>query len=143
MSAHPNVILKCTIKADGTTRKLLRDLLAQNREEIPDSNLPLFFNNAGDVVKNSITGEDLHISRNDDQLSIGNYCYDTIVMEEEYNESWQISGKKGDLIIFDLVTYGYGEEITLKNLYSRINDLETWALQHSLTYKISISANYW
>lgn len=143
MGAHPNVILKCTVKADGTTRKLLRDLLAQNRHEIPDSSLPLFLDSKGEVVKNAITGKDLRHSRDDDELCIGDYCYDTLVMESEYDESWQISGEEGDLIIFDLVTYGYGQEITLRDLQQRIDSLETWAIQHSLSYKISISANYW
>lgn len=142
MGAHPNVILKCTIKADGTTRKLLRGLLAQNREEIPDSNLPLWFNSKGEVIKNR-DNKEMHISRGEDELCIGQFSYNTLVMEEEYDESWQISGEEGDLIIFDLVTYGYGEEITLKDLQERIDALETWAIQHSLSYKISISANYW
>jgi len=143
MGTHPNVILKCTIKANGTTRQLLRDLLEQNRIEIPDSDLPLFRDNWGKVVKNGITGEDLRESRDDDEICIGDASYNTLVMEDDYDDGWQISGEEGDLIIFDLVTYGYGEEISWKDLQSKVDSLETWAIQHSLNYRISISANYW
>lgn len=145
MSTHPNVILKLTIKTEGTTRKLLRELLSQNREEITDNNLPLMLDRSGKPIAHAKTKENLHISRGDDQICIGNFSYDTLVMEEEYDESWQIGGKEGDLIIFDLVTYGYGEEISWKDLQKRVDDLELWAVQpcRNLTYYISVSANYW
>src|SRR5688572_1413832 len=103
MSSHPNVILKCTIKAEGTTRKLLRDLLVQNWEEVPDSKLPLLRNSKGILLKHSKTNEDLRQSRDDDELAIGEYCYNTLVMEDTYDEDMQISGKEGDLIVYDLV----------------------------------------
>lgn len=79
MGAHPNVILKCTVKAEGTTRKLLGDLLAQNREEIPDSSLPLMINSKGEVIKNR-DNKEMHISRDEDELCIGQFSYDTLVM---------------------------------------------------------------
>lgn len=144
MSTHPNVILKCTVKAEGTTRKLLRKLLSQNREEIPDSNLPPMLNTKGEKVTNRFGGYILE-SRSEDQLIIGNHAYYTIVMEEGYDESWQISGEEGDLIIFDLVTYGYGEDISWDDLNKRVEDIKSWAYQPSrnLEYTISVSANYW
>jgi hypothetical protein len=143
MSVHPNVILKCTVKAEGTTRKLLRELLAANREQIPDSSLPLMLNKDGNPIENAITGEYLRISRDKDQLCIGDFSYSTLVMENDYDEDIQIAGQEGDLVIFDLVTYGYGEEIKWKILQSRVDSLEVWAIQNGLSYTISISANYW
>ena len=72
MSQHPNVILKCTLKAQGTTRELLRRLLRQNREEVPDGQLPLWVNSAtGESVRHGVTGEPLRKMRDDDDLAIG------------------------------------------------------------------------
>ena len=142
MSTHPNVILKCTVKPEGTTRKLLRDLLAQNREEIPDTNLPFMLDSKGQTIINR-NGYPVRISR--DGLTIGSHSYHTLVMESDYDEGWQISGEEGDLIIFGLVTYGYGEEISWEDLAKRVGDIQSWALQpqRNLTVKISVTANYW
>lgn len=144
MSTHPNVILKCTIKVPGTTRSMLRFLLAQNREEIPDEALPFWLNSRGEIIK-KLDGSSSRISRDDDQIAIGNDVYHTLVMETGYDESMQIAGKEGDLILYDLVTYGYGKEVAWSDLQSRVDSLEKWAAQpqRNLDCRISISANYW
>lgn len=98
-------------------------MLARNRIEVPDSDLPLFINGKGEVVKNGLTGEDLRRTRDEDQLAIGERVYHTLVMEDNYDEGWQISGSEGDLIIFDLVTYGYGKDIKWGDLQDRVNSL--------------------
>lgn len=142
MSQHPNVILKCKIKADGTTRKLLRNILKQNREEVSDSNLPLMLDKRGKVIINR-REEKMRQSRDEEQLAIGSRVYHTLVMEDDYDESWQISGEEGDLIIFDLLTYGYGEEISWVQLQSIVQELDQWARDHSLDFTLSVTANYW
>lgn len=76
MSTHPNVILKCTIKAQGTTRGLLRKLLQKNREDIPDEELPFLVDNTGKILTN-LDGVPSRQSRPDDELSIGNEVYRT------------------------------------------------------------------
>lgn len=64
-------------------------------------------------------------------------------MEDEFDEDNQISGEEGDLIIFDLVTYGYGEEIGLDDLLRRAGDVGSWCKANALDYRISVTANHW
>jgi hypothetical protein len=143
VSTHPNVILKGTVRAQGTTRALLRKLLAENREEIPDDQLPVRHDKEGRPIENRVLGGFVRESRDEDQLFIGAFSYDTLVMEEAYDTGWQISGEEGDLIVFDLVTYGYGEAISWKDLEGRARDMRAWAERHNLELDIAISANYW
>ena len=83
----------------------------------------------------------------DKDLKIGDHSYHHFVMEDDYNESWQIGGKEGDLLFFDLVTYGYGEQIEWNKLAAQKDELEAWAkdvcLRQSCSYRISVTANYW
>lgn len=65
MSAHPNVILKCTINAQGTTRGLLRKLLKQNCEEVADDALPFQVDKAGKILSN-LDGVPYRQGRSDD-----------------------------------------------------------------------------
>lgn len=68
-------------------------------------------------------------------------------MEEEYNESWQIQAKEGDIVLHDFITYGYGKKIIWAALENQKNNLEAWAKgiceRHHCTYKIFVTANYW
>ncbi len=68
-------------------------------------------------------------------------------MESDYDESMQLSSKEGDLLIYDLITYGYGESIDWNELESQKRDLEAWAKQtsekHHCSYLIRVTANYW
>lgn len=117
MSTHPNVILLLTLTPRGLARKTMADILKETRTA-PDDDL-------------TISGEKYHHK----------------VMESDYDEGWQIGAAEGDLIFFDLVTYGYGEQIEWERLEIQKNDLQTWANgicdRHNCSSKISVTANYW
>jgi hypothetical protein len=117
MSEHPNVLLIARLTPDGLARKTMRDILTESNVD------------------------------DEDDIEIGGVKYHHRVMEDDYYESYQISGKEGDLIFFDLVTYGYGEYITWEKLEAQKNVLEAWAKQtcekHNCSYKIVVSANMW
>jgi hypothetical protein len=117
MSIHPNVILMAVLTPDNLSRKTMRDILAEHKQ--------------GVLYRIVIAGTE----------------YDTLVMESDYDEGWQISAKAGDLVFFDLVTYGYGETIAWDKLESQKKELEAWALEtckkHHCSYEIKITANYW
>jgi hypothetical protein len=118
MSTHPNAILLLTLTPDDAARKTYRAILA-----------------------------DAGVMDPSDDIKIGGENYHHEVMEDTYNESWQIAAQEGDLIFFDLVTYGYGEQIAWDKLEAQKNALEAWAKEvcekHRCSYKISVTANYW
>lgn len=118
MSTHPNVILLAILTPDDLSRKTMRDILAD--EGIEDSNK---------------------------DIKINGIDYSHLIMESEYEEGYQISGKEGDLLFFDLITYGYGEFVTWEKLEAQKQSLEDWAKQtsekHHCSYEIRVSANYW
>lgn len=120
MSTHPNVILLLTLTPDGLARKTMRDILTE----------------AG------VKEDDL-----DNDVTIGSAKYHHEIMEGDYNDNWQIAAKEGDLIFFDMVTYGYGEQIMWDRLELQKRELETWAKdtcsRHHCQYVISVTANYW
>ncbi|MGD9157169.1 MAG: hypothetical protein PVG39_02060 [Desulfobacteraceae bacterium] len=117
MSTHPNVILMAVLKPDDLARKTMREILAEFKVE------------------------------NDDDIKIGSKDYIWIIMEDDYDEGYQISSDEGDLIFFDLVTYGYGEFINWEKLEKQKQELEIWAKdiceKHNCQYEIRVSANYW
>lgn len=117
MSTHPNAILLLTLTPQDLARKTMAAILAETN-----------------------TGTD-------DDVKIGSEKYHHAVMESDYNDSWQISSKEGDLLFFDLVTYGYGEQVSWEKLVAQARELEEWAKgiceRHHCTYKLSVTANYW
>lgn len=117
MSTHPNVILLLTLKPDELSRKTLRAI----RDE---------------------AGID-----DDGSLKIGDHDYHVSVMETDYDDGYQISSDEGDIIIFDMITYGYGEKVEWSKLVSQKDALEVWASaaceRHKCSAKIFITANYW
>lgn len=117
MSTHPNVILMLAITPDDLTRKTLR------------------------AIQKDYSIED------DDDIKIGSNEYHMKVMEEDYDEGSQIKAKEGDIVLYDLVTYGYGEVISWEDLDKLKCELDEWAKQASLkynfSYKVFVSANYW
>jgi len=123
MSTHPNTILLCTLTPEGLARKTMREILVDNGIQVDD---------------------DYH---KDDDFKIGTEEYHHEVMESDYHEGWQISAKEGDLIFFDLVTYGYGEQIAWNKLVAQKEALEAWAKKtcekHHCSFKISVTSNYW
>jgi hypothetical protein len=122
MSVHPNVILLCTLTPGGLARKTYRSLVEKyKRRQGYEEEQP--------------------------DLLIGDTDYHCLVMENSYEEGWQISSKEGDILVFDLVTYGYGEQISWEKLETQKTDLENWAKhvceEFHCKYGISVTANYW
>ena len=68
-------------------------------------------------------------------------------MENDYDDSNQLSAKEGDIVLYDLVTYGYGEMVTWEKLEAQKQVLEEWAKgvceRHKCSYQIFVGANYW
>jgi len=117
MGAHPNVILAVALEPDGLSRKTLREILH------------------------------IYKHKENDEINIGEEKYHYIVMEEDYNDTWQISGDEGDIIIFRFITYGYGETVSWNDLEKEKKLLEEWAYENSTefnySYKIFVTANHW
>ena len=69
------------------------------------------------------------------------------VMNDSYDTDWQISADEGDIVIFDLFTYGYGRVKEWSALEKQKDELEKWAKEmcekFSCSYKIFVTANYW
>lgn len=118
MSTHPNAMLLLVLKPDDLSRKTLRAI----RQE---------------------AGVDLE----DGDIKLGEDSYHIDVMEETYDESNQISADEGDIVVWDLVTYGYGERIAWDKLTTQKAALEEWAIgvceRHKCSASFFVSANYW
>ena len=114
---HPNALLILALTPDDLSRKTYRAIMEEEKIEDEDS------------------------------FKIGKKSYHHMVMENDYDKDNQISAKEGDIILWDLVTYGYGEVISWKKLDEQKQALEEWAKkiceQHHCNYEIFISANYW
>lgn len=122
MSTHPNAILLLTLTPANTTRKTYRAILDK---ECPP---PSYDGDKPD-------------------LKIGDAQYHHTVMEGDYEDDYQIAAKEGDIIFFDMITYGYGETIAWGNLEKQKRELEEWATrvcrEHDCEAKFFITANYW
>ncbi len=118
MSTHPNTILMVALTPDDLSRKTMKAILAEH-----------------DVIDT------------DDEIKINGMEYNYEIMEQDYLDFWQISSKEGDLIFFDMVTYGYGESIKWSDLEAQKADLEEWAKgiceRHNCSYEIRVCSNYW
>jgi hypothetical protein len=94
-----------------------------------------------EILKDNNSDEDAN------EVKIGETIYNIVVMESYYNEDIQISAKEGDIVVYDLITYGYGEAISWDNLISVKEKLEAWmndtCKKHNCTGEIRVSANYW
>lgn len=117
MSTHPNAMLILALTPDGLARKTYRAILEEAGVE------------------------------DDDQIKVGDDDYSVQVMEEDYDESQQLAAKEGDIVLYDLVTYGYGETITWEKLAAQKQALEEWAKgvceRHQCSFQIYVGANYW
>jgi hypothetical protein len=118
MGTHPNTILMAVLTPDGLSRKTMRDILADNG-----------------------------VSDADSDVRIGEADYHHKIMEEDYEEGYQIAAGEGDLIFFNFVTYGYGEFVDWEDLEKQKNELKKWAgemcSKHNCSFKIWVAANYW
>lgn len=119
MSSHPNVILMTVLTPDDGSNKTMRGI----KKHSPSK------------------------SEEDYEVCVGENDYTIEIMESDYNDSHQIEAEEGDLIVFDLITYGYGEKIEWDTLEKLKNELETWSKEicekFKCSYKIYVSANYW
>lgn len=117
MSTHPNAILLLTLTPDNLARKTYREILEYCNASI------------------------------DDSIKINGTTYFHKIMEDDYCEGYQISANEGDIVIFNMVTYGYGEVIEWDKLAKEKEELEEWAKpiceMFKCTFKIFVTANYW
>ena len=118
MSTHPNVLLILHLTPDDLARKTFREIM-----------------------------NEANATESDARIKIGSKEYNALIMEGDYHDDWQISSREGDILVFDLVTYGYGETIDWEALSKQKEELENWAQtvckEHSCTFRISVGANYW
>jgi hypothetical protein len=132
MSTHPNVLLIAVVTPNGTSRKTMRAILEEAGVGEDDRDIALPGGKAAGKPEPNVPKP----------LSLHH-----LVMEKDYDESWQISAKEGDLLFFDLVTYGYGEALSWSELEVKKHLLDEWAVgicaRHNCTYEIRVSANYW
>lgn len=117
MSTHPNAILLLTLTPDDLARKTYRNIMEYC-----------------DVQDES----DIKIADNN---------YHHRVMESDYYDGFQISANEGDIVLLDMVTYGYGDTIEWGILEKQKLELEQWAKdiceKFNCSYKIFVTANYW
>lgn len=90
------------------------------------------------------------VGANDDDgypLKIGERTYSLKVMEESYDEDYQISAPEGSIVAHDYLTYGYGETVSWEKVEQAKTELEAWlrgvAERHKCSFSIHITANYW
>lgn len=121
MSQHPNVVLLLSLKPDGLSRKTHRNICKEAGVSLEEIGGP--------------------------QITIGGHNYFCEVMESDYNESMQIAADEGDIVIYDMVTYGYGERVPWAGLIARQQALQEWAdgvcARHDCTDSFFVTANYW
>ena len=118
MSSHPNVLLILSLTPDDLPYKTYRALLAEAEIDVE-----------GD-------------------FTVGAYTFrHHRVMENDYEDGYQLALPVGSICLFDYVTYGYGEKIAWDRLAQEKQALEQWAHgvceRHHCTSAIFISANYW
>jgi hypothetical protein len=108
----------------------------------PNAVLVLALKPTGDAVEtyDAITGDD-------DKIDIGGESYRAQLMEDSYDEDYQIAANDGEIIVFNLVTYGYGDTIDWDKLEAQKKALEQWAAdicaRHGCSHRIFVTANYW
>ncbi|MEN6549024.1 MAG: hypothetical protein ABFE07_23510 [Armatimonadia bacterium] len=132
MSSHPNVLLIAVVTPATTSRATMRAIMDEaGCQESHDTIDPA-------------TGKKTVNRAKDGEVALNLNCE---VMESDYYEDWQISAKEGDLLFFDMITYGYGEFVTWDVLSGQKALLETWCKgvceRHNCTFEIRVSANHW
>lgn len=122
MSAHPNVILMVALTPDDLPMKTYREIMASapNPHEYPLEDI---------------------------QVTIGASNYTVKCFTEDYDEDIQISAQAGQIVVYDLVTYGWGEYVTWAHLEKQKSELASWAEdicgKHKCSMELRVSANHW
>jgi hypothetical protein len=118
MSTHPNAILMAVLTPDDLPMKTKRNI-----------------------------SEFCGVESEYDLLKICNKEYNIQVMENDYEKSNQIKAEESNIVVFNYITYGYGDKIIWEDVEQQKKELEEWAKliceKFHCSYKIYISANYW
>ncbi len=135
MSTHPNAMLLAELSPDDLPRKTLKALAAllivegEDEDDLDELQVE---------IPNGKTSELAFQNRD---------SYHVKLMTDDYDESNQIKAATGSIVLYDLVTYGYGERILWDELVAQKERLEAWCKINCdklrCTYKIYITANYW
>lgn len=121
MSTHPNAILMLTLQPQDLPRKTMRAILTDAGVD-PDEESP--------------------------QVSIGEEEYTVRLMEDSYDENFQISAPVGTIVLHGFLTYGYGDKLSWEKAAAQQAALRVWAQavcekHHCTVHEIAIAANYW
>ena len=88
-----------------------------------------------------------NLSTDDDYIKIAGEDWHIKPMEGDYDENFQIKAKEGDIIVFNMFTYGYGDFATWKSVSAMHDSLVDWCEEckgtYNFSYEIRMSANYW
>ena len=118
MSTHPNLVLMAILTPDDLTRKTARAIMSDN-----------------------------NLKEESDELKIGKQGYYIIVMEDDWDESHQITAPIHSIVLHELMTYGYGESVSWDELNKAKIYLDAWCdancHKYNCKYEIRVSANYW
>lgn len=120
MSTHPNAILMLTLQPQDLPRKTLRAILEAAGVD-PDEESP--------------------------SIKIGEHDYTVRLMEDSYDESFQIGAPVGTIVLHDFLTYGYGDKCSWEQAAAQQIALREWAqaaceTHHCTIHEIAITANY-
>ena len=118
MSTHPNAMLLGVLTPDDLSRKTYRAIL-----------------------------DALGIDHDDPSFKLGARNYSLQVMEESYDDDWQISAPEGSIVAHCFLTYGYGDTLEWSEVEKAKADLEAWLREacekHKCSHSIHLTANYW
>ena len=82
-----------------------------------------------------------------EEIKIGHHEYRPLVMEDNWDDGFQIAADEGSLVFWKFVTYGYGEVVDWADLEKQKVELEQWCKEtcdiHHCSYVIRVTANYW
>lgn len=131
MGTHPNALLVAELSPNDLPRKTYKELKVECGEDPDDDDLEV-------LIPTGIESEN-RWERED--------RYHTFLAEDDYNQSNQITATVGSIILWDPVTYGYGERIEWDKLEAQKQRLDEWCKNISeklnCTYRIYVTANYW
>ena len=131
MSTHPNALLIALLSPDDLPRKAYKALKIEMGQDSEDDELEVRIPTGSDSP-NRWERED---------------SYHAFLAEDDYDQDRQISATVGSIVLWDPVTYGYGERVEWDKLVAQQSRLEEWCKRIceklKCTYKIYVSANYW
>lgn len=133
MGTHPNAILMCVLTPDGLARKTMRDIAAENGADDEEGTAALKI-----LGRTFERGDGTRREQTDFRM---------MVMESDYHDGYQISAPEGSIVVWDFLTYGYGETISWADAASIKDKLEAWATaiceRHKCSFEIRLTQNYW